>query len=245
MPKPSLRALTNLANKFPHGTRVRGNSPTPGTTRPRPCARRPRPLCPGGDVVLPWCVAVCSPASGGKHRTSHARPAPYSGIPPRSGDYLSHYAAWTLWLLGYLEQSLIYVHEALALAHELSHSYGLASTRGYAAYVYQFCRDVAAVYEQAEAAIALATVQGLPAWMSPVARRRNRWSCVPPLASLVGGKARGSETKRVSYWSRYICGLLRGSILLTSRTPRGCWMSEPDGKSSSVADMDVSDYNLL
>jgi len=35
------------------------------------------------------------------------------------------YAAGTLWLLGYPAQALARVHEALALAHELSHPYSL------------------------------------------------------------------------------------------------------------------------
>ena len=54
---------------------------------PRPRARGHRPLCPWGDVVLPWRVACCPPASGGRHCTLHARPAPCSGVPhgPRSG----------------------------------------------------------------------------------------------------------------------------------------------------------------
>ena len=41
----------------------------------------------GVDVVLPWRVAGCPPAPGGRHRTLHARPAPCSGVPhgPRSG----------------------------------------------------------------------------------------------------------------------------------------------------------------
>ncbi len=33
------------------------------------------------------------------------------------------YAAMTLWLLGYPEQALARLHEALTLAHELSHPY--------------------------------------------------------------------------------------------------------------------------
>jgi predicted ATPase len=48
------------------------------------------------------------------------------------------------------------------LAHELSHPFSLAWARCLAAYVYQFRRDVSAVHEQAEAAIALATEQGFP-----------------------------------------------------------------------------------
>jgi predicted ATPase len=74
------------------------------------------------------------------------------------------YAASTLWLLGYPEQSLAHLHEALALAHELSHSYTLAWMRSWAAHVYQLRLDVPAVYEHAEAAIALSTEQGFPLW---------------------------------------------------------------------------------
>jgi class 3 adenylate cyclase/predicted ATPase len=74
------------------------------------------------------------------------------------------YAASTLWLLGYPEQALACLHEALALARELSHSYTLAWMRSWAAHVYQLRRDVPAVYEHAEAAVALSTEQGFPLW---------------------------------------------------------------------------------
>ena len=74
------------------------------------------------------------------------------------------YAALTLWLLGYPAQALARVHEALALAHELSHPFSLAFARCWAAYVSQFRRDVPAVHEHAEAAVALSTEQGFPQW---------------------------------------------------------------------------------
>ena len=74
------------------------------------------------------------------------------------------YAAWTLWLLGYPAQALAHLHEALALAHALSHPYSLACARCWAAFVSQFRRDVPAVHEQAEAAVALSTEQGFPLW---------------------------------------------------------------------------------
>jgi predicted ATPase len=72
----------------------------------------------------------------------------------------------TLWLLGYPEQSLARLHEALALAHELSHPYSLAWTQCWAAIVSQFRRDVPAVHEHAEAAIALSTEQSFTQWVS-------------------------------------------------------------------------------
>ena len=70
----------------------------------------------------------------------------------------------TLWLLGYPEQARAHLHEALALAHELAHPYSLAFARCLGGYVSQFRRDVPAVHEQAEAAVALATKQGFPLW---------------------------------------------------------------------------------
>src|SRR5262249_47181252 len=71
-------------------------------------------------------------------------------------------AALTLWLLGYPDQALVRIHEALALAHELSHPFSLAYVRVRAAYVYQWRWDVPAMYEQADACVALSTEQGFP-----------------------------------------------------------------------------------
>jgi predicted ATPase len=73
-------------------------------------------------------------------------------------------AALTCWLLGYPEQARVRLHEALALAHALSHPFSVAWARCMAAWVSQFCRDVPAVHEQAEAAVVLATAQGFPLW---------------------------------------------------------------------------------
>jgi predicted ATPase len=50
------------------------------------------------------------------------------------------------------------------LAHELSHPFSLAYAWALATWVSQFCRDVPAVREHADAAIALATAQGFPFW---------------------------------------------------------------------------------
>jgi predicted ATPase len=75
-------------------------------------------------------------------------------------------AAITLWLLGYPEQALARVHDAMALVHELSHPVSLAFARFWAARVSQLCRDVPATHEQAEAAVALSTEQGFPQWVA-------------------------------------------------------------------------------
>jgi class 3 adenylate cyclase len=70
------------------------------------------------------------------------------------------HGAMTLWLLGYPGQALAHIHDALALAHARSHPYSLAWVQRWAACVYQFRRDVPAVHEHAEGAVALATEQG-------------------------------------------------------------------------------------
>jgi predicted ATPase len=75
-------------------------------------------------------------------------------------------AAWSLWLLGYPEQALAHIHDALALAHTLSHPYSLAYAWCWAAIIPQLRRDVLAVHEQAEACVALSTEQGFPFWAS-------------------------------------------------------------------------------
>jgi predicted ATPase len=74
------------------------------------------------------------------------------------------HAALTLWVLGYPDQALARLHNALALAHELSHPYSLAWARCWAAIVSQLRRDVPAVQEHAEAAFTLAIEQGFPLW---------------------------------------------------------------------------------
>jgi predicted ATPase len=67
-------------------------------------------------------------------------------------------------VLGYPDQALAHIHEALALAQRLSHPFSLVFARCLAAFIYQFRRDVPAVHQHAEAVVALATEQGLPLW---------------------------------------------------------------------------------
>jgi class 3 adenylate cyclase/predicted ATPase len=81
-----------------------------------------------------------------------------------SGVVCYAYNALTLWLLGYPEQAMTHIHEALALAHALSHPFSLAFAWCWAAMVSQMRRDVSAAYEQAEAAVTLSTEHGFPGW---------------------------------------------------------------------------------
>jgi predicted ATPase len=96
--------------------------------------------------------------------TPDQRRAPVFRMGQDPGVACRVHAARTLWVLGYPDQALAHIHEALALAQRLSHPFSLVFARCLAAFIYQFRRDVPAVHEQAEAAVALATAQGLPLW---------------------------------------------------------------------------------
>jgi class 3 adenylate cyclase/predicted ATPase len=117
-----------------------------------------------------WCCLGVLPAArthleeGIARYTLDQRRAPVFRTGQDPGVGCRAYGARTLWLLGYPEQALARLHDALALAHELAHPYSLAFARCQAAWVYQFCRNMPAVHEHAEAAVTLATEQGFPLW---------------------------------------------------------------------------------
>jgi predicted ATPase len=70
--------------------------------------------------------------------------------------------SFTLSLLGYPDQAQRHNRAALTLAHELGHALTLGSALAWAAFFHRLRGDVQATYEQAEAAVRLATDQGLP-----------------------------------------------------------------------------------
>ena len=120
------------------------------------------------DATWLWLGAL--PAARSHHEEGIARYTPdQRGAPAfRIGHDLGVGcrvgAAMALWLLGYPDQALVCLHDALALVHELSHPFSLAFARSYAAMVFQFRRDMSAVHEHAEAAAALSTEQSFPYW---------------------------------------------------------------------------------
>jgi predicted ATPase len=75
-------------------------------------------------------------------------------------------AAWPIWVLGYPDQALQTVHEALTLAEELTHSFSLVYALTMAAVVHQFRREAQEAQERAKALIALSTEQGFPMWLA-------------------------------------------------------------------------------
>ena len=74
------------------------------------------------------------------------------------------YAAWTLWCLGHLDQSLAKSHEALAMARQMPHHFTLASALGHCAMLHQLRREVPPTEELSEALMTLSAEQGLAYW---------------------------------------------------------------------------------
>jgi predicted ATPase len=69
-------------------------------------------------------------------------------------------------VLGYPDQALQSIHEALTLAQELTHPFSLVYALNMAVLVHHFRREVQAVQERAEALIGLSTEQGFPMWLA-------------------------------------------------------------------------------
>jgi predicted ATPase len=72
--------------------------------------------------------------------------------------------ALALWYLGYPDQALGSIHNALALARDISHTYSLAMALALAVWVHQCCRETQLTQERAEAVITLSTTEGFPFW---------------------------------------------------------------------------------
>jgi predicted ATPase len=119
---------------------------------------------------LMWCWRGAWPAArahleeGIARYTPDLRRAQVFRIGQDLGAGCRLYAALTLWFLGYPARALAHAHEALALAQALAHPLTLAWAHAMGTMVYHMRRDVSAVYEHAEAAVALATEQGIPLW---------------------------------------------------------------------------------
>jgi predicted ATPase/class 3 adenylate cyclase len=76
------------------------------------------------------------------------------------------YLAWDLWFLGYPDQALKRIDEAVTLAQNLSHPYSRAYSYAFAAMIHNFRGESEEAQEQAEAAIALSTQQGFMIWLA-------------------------------------------------------------------------------
>ena len=135
-----------------------------------PCARPALAVIAHHALGWTWfCLGALPTARRTWRKASHATrqtsAVQQGSVLGKIREWLPSLCAMGLWLLGYPEQALARLHEALALAHALSHPYSLAFAQSMAAWVSQLRRDVPAVHERhAEACIALSTPQGFPLW---------------------------------------------------------------------------------
>jgi class 3 adenylate cyclase/predicted ATPase len=83
-----------------------------------------------------------------------------------TGVVCHSFSAWTLWCLGYPDQGLTQIDQALTLAQQLAHPLNLVFALSFAAMFHQFRREVRVAQEHAEAAIILAQERGFPSWMA-------------------------------------------------------------------------------
>ncbi len=73
--------------------------------------------------------------------------------------------AWSLWMLGYPDQALARMDEALALAESLAHPYSMGLALQFGAVLHQFRREAEQVQIKAEATLELAEAQGFVYWL--------------------------------------------------------------------------------
>lgn len=73
--------------------------------------------------------------------------------------------AWSLWMLGYPDQALARMDEALALAESLARPYSVGLALQFGAVLHQFRREAQLVQAKAEATMELAEAQGFVYWL--------------------------------------------------------------------------------
>ena len=95
-----------------------------------------------------------------QHRVHAFRYGQDTGIACRGFD------AWALCLLGYPDQAIKIMDEALRLAERQAHPFSLAFAFHFESIVHQFCRDPQLTEERAEAEIALSKEQGFPLFVA-------------------------------------------------------------------------------
>jgi tetratricopeptide (TPR) repeat protein len=140
------------------------------------------------------------------------------------------YRANALWLLGYPDQALHSIHEALALAHERSHPLSLAIALHFAAWLHHLRQERPAAQARAEALAALASEQGFPHWSALGVIwqgwvRADQGQVAEGMAQMRQGLAAYQGLSRLG-WRCRIGSLGRPRRISTSACPQkdyGCW----------------------
>jgi class 3 adenylate cyclase/predicted ATPase len=82
------------------------------------------------------------------------------------GVFCRSFAAYPIWMLGYPDQSIQSIQEALTMAQELAHPFSLAFALTLSTTLHQFRREVQAVQERAEALTTLCSERGFAFWLA-------------------------------------------------------------------------------
>ena len=120
--------------------------------------------------------------------------------------------AQVLWLLGFADQAVDRIQEALRLAHTLSHPFTLAYALVNALIVPHYRREVLAVQQGAETATALAEAHGFPQWQAGAAclwgwSRAMQGHSTEGIAQIVHGLAAYRMTG-AQMWTPHVLALL-------------------------------------
>jgi len=134
------------------------------------------------------------------------------------------YSAFALWFLGYPDQALKRIDEAVTLARNLSHYHSLAFALAFAAQVHQFRGEAAAAQEQAEAAVALSAQQGFKLWLAQATITRG-WALAEQgqeegIAQIHEGSS-AWRTTGAGAWRSYHLGLLAEVYRKDKHVPEG------------------------
>jgi predicted ATPase len=141
------------------------------------------------------------------------------------GAALRSCGAWTKWFLGYPDQSLDNIHEALALAEQARHPENSCLTLFQAAFLYQLRRDAQRTREQAEALIEHAGEYGLTPWIAigtslrgwALAEQGQKSEGVTQIRQTLAAHGKfGSEIARIHF-----LGLLAETLLKDRQTEDG------------------------
>jgi predicted ATPase len=125
------------------------------------------------------------------------------------------YVALALWCLGYPDQALKRIHEALTLAQELSHPFSLVYALSSAAHLHLYRREGQVTQERVEAAMTLATGQGFAFWVAHgtilrgwvlAAQGQGEEGIAQMRQGLAAYRATGAEVGR-PYWLAQLAGV--------------------------------------
>jgi predicted ATPase len=123
-------------------------------------------------LEMTWCFLGAAPEARShfaqgialydlqQHRASTFTYGEDNGVACHSHD------AWSLWSLGYPDQGLMRIEDALTLAQQIRHPFSLGYALSCAAIFHALRREAHAAQARAEGVILLATEQGFPFWIA-------------------------------------------------------------------------------